>query len=57
MADIQAPSISLPQQRPSSRFVVAAKRFSRQALGPYLGGRPLRSRALFVKGKRGSRSE
>ncbi|MDX1267335.1 MAG: DNA repair protein RecO [Oceanisphaera sp.] len=37
--------------------LVSAKRFSRQALGPYLGGRALRSRALFIKGKRGSRSE
>ncbi|MBM7455302.1 DNA repair protein RecO (recombination protein O) [Oceanisphaera litoralis] len=37
--------------------LASAKRFSRQALGPYLGGRALRSRALFIKGKRGSRSE
>ncbi|MGO2089361.1 MAG: DNA repair protein RecO [Oceanisphaera sp.] len=37
--------------------LVSAKRFSRQALAPYLGGRALRSRALFIKGKRGSRSE
>ncbi|MFD1009261.1 MULTISPECIES: DNA repair protein RecO [Oceanisphaera] len=37
--------------------LVSAKRFSRQALAPYLGGRVLRSRALFIKGKRGSRSE
>ncbi|WP_232818228.1 DNA repair protein RecO [Zobellella maritima] len=37
--------------------LAAAKRFSRQALGPYLGGRPLRSRALFIKGTRGNRSE
>lgn len=37
--------------------LVSAKRFSRQALTPYLGGRALRSRALFIKGKRGSRSE
>lgn len=35
MADIQAPSISLPQQRPSSRFVVAAKRFSRHRIGMF----------------------
>jgi DNA repair protein RecO (recombination protein O) len=40
-----------------AEVLVSAKRFSRQALGPYLGGRALRSRALFVKGKRGSRSE
>ncbi|PSJ39329.1 DNA repair protein RecO [Zobellella taiwanensis] len=40
-----------------TEVLISAKRFSRQALGPYLGGRPLRSRALFVKGKRGSRSE
>ncbi|ART80088.1 DNA repair protein RecO [Oceanisphaera avium] len=41
----------------SSDILLAAKQFSRQALAPYLGGRPLRSRALFIKGKRGSRSE
>lgn len=40
-----------------AEVLVSAKRFSRQALGPYLGGRALRSRALFIKGKRGSRSE
>ncbi|WP_375058499.1 DNA repair protein RecO [Zobellella sp. DQSA1] len=40
-----------------AEVLASAKRFSRQALGPYLGGRPLRSRALFIKGKRGSRSE
>lgn len=41
----------------SKEVLLAAKHFSRQALAPYLGGRPLRSRALFIKGKRGSRSE
>ncbi len=40
-----------------AEVLVSTKRFSRQALGPYLGGRTLRSRALFIKGKRGSRSE
>lgn len=40
-----------------AEVLLSAKRFSRQALAPYLGGRPLRSRALFIKGKRGSRSE
>lgn len=35
MADIQAPSISLPQQRSSSRFVVAARRFSRHRIGMF----------------------
>ena len=41
----------------SVEVLLAAKHFSRQALAPYLGGRPLRSRALFIQGKRGSRSE
>lgn len=37
--------------------LAAAKRFSRTALAPYLEGRVLKSRALFIKGKRGSPSE
>lgn len=41
----------------TAEVLLTAKHFSRQALAPYLGGRPLRSRALFIKGKRGSRSE
>lgn len=35
MADIQAPSTPLPQQRSSSRFVVAAKRFARHRIGMF----------------------
>lgn len=41
----------------SAGVLQAAKHFSRQALAPHLAGRPLRSRALFIQGKRGSRSE
>ncbi|NHI00928.1 MULTISPECIES: DNA repair protein RecO [Oceanimonas] len=41
----------------SPEVLAAAKRFSRLALAPYLEGRVLKSRALFIKGKRGSPSE
>ncbi|MCC4265676.1 DNA repair protein RecO [Oceanimonas baumannii] len=41
----------------SAEVLAAAKRFSRTALAPYLEGRVLKSRALFIKGKRGSPSE
>ena len=41
----------------SPEVLAAAKRFSRLALAPYLEGRELKSRALFIKGKRGSPSE
>ncbi|MGP7734574.1 DNA repair protein RecO [Oceanimonas smirnovii] len=41
----------------SPEVLNAAKRFSRTALAPYLEGRVLKSRALFIKGKRGNSSE
>lgn len=36
----------------NTEVLACAKHFSRQALTPYLGGRELRSRALFIKGRR-----